>query len=159
MFDREIKLYAFMLQYCRLLTNDIEESQMSVQPTPGVNPPVWILGHLAAATDYATRMLGEKAVLPESWHRMFGRGSKLLEDTQPYPTKKELLAAIEAGHERVTAAARNADPERLAGPHNVDLLKDLLPTMGDVVAHLMTTHPATHLGQLSAWRRQMGKPA
>jgi hypothetical protein len=33
------------------------------------------------------------------------------------------------------------------------------PRMADFVAHLMTTHAASHLGQLSAWRRLRGLPA
>jgi len=34
----------------------------------------------------------------------------------------------------------------------------VLPTRGDLLAHILTTHEATHLGQLSAWRRQLGFP-
>ncbi len=38
-------------------------------------------------------------------------------------------------------------------------LKPMLPTAREVIAHLMTTHIGIHLGQLSAWRRQMGMAA
>ena len=33
-----------------------------------------------------------------------------------------------------------------------------LPTVGDLLAHLLTTHSAYHLGQLSTWRRAAGLP-
>ena len=45
--------------------------------------------------------------------------------------------------------------------HAVDLafLRESLTTVGELVAHLMTTHPAFHLGQLSTWRRANGLPS
>jgi hypothetical protein len=69
------------------------------------------------------------------------------------------MLAIKNGHERVSHAAEKVTAARLAERHPVDLafLRDSLPTVGDLLAHLMTTHPAAHLGQLSAWRRACGK--
>jgi hypothetical protein len=76
---------------------------------------------------------------------------------QPHPTKAELLAAIDNGHRRVTAAFPNANWEALEQPHAVELLKSTnLQTNADVLAHLMTTHPAFHIAQLSACRRKKG---
>jgi hypothetical protein len=48
----------------------------------------------------------------------------------------------------------------MSEPHTLELrfLKGPLPTVGDLLAHLMTTHEAAHLGQLSAWRRLLGLP-
>ena len=67
---------------------------------------------------------------------------------------------LEAGHQNLLEAVKNPDPAKMDEPHNVDLFKDApIDTVGDLVAHLMTTHLATHLGQLSAWRRLQGKPA
>jgi hypothetical protein len=53
--------------------------------------------------------------------------------------------------------AKSADDEALNQPHGVELLNDtVLNTVGDVVAHLMTTHLAFHAAQLSAWRQGSG---
>lgn len=159
MFEQQLVLYRFMLGYCQQLSADIEESKMTHQPSPGLKPPIWILTHLAISTDYAARCLGLPAACPKEWHRAFGPGSQNLPDLQPLPTKKELLDAIEAGHARVSEAAQNASPEKMAEPNPIELLKDTpLKTVGDLVCHLLSTHEAFHLGQLSAWRREAGFP-
>ncbi len=57
----------------------------------------------------------------------------------------------------MAGAAPNADAAKLAIPHRMELFENTpLQTRGDLVAHLLATHPAFHLGQLSTWRRQMG---
>ena len=161
MFDRESNLHALMLAYLRMLVADIDEARLDVEPCPGGNPPRWILGHLAVVGDGAGRLLGLRLSLPASWHRDFGPGSKPGQ-ADPVPSKQELMRAIESGHARVTEAARSARPEDMDQPHGVEMaiLKDSpVRTRADLLAHLMTTHVAAHLGQLSAWRRQMGLPA
>jgi hypothetical protein len=160
MFHYEIKLYAFVLDYCHKLTDDIAEADMAHQPMAGVNSPVWILGHLAISTDYAAMLLGQSKDCPEEWHRRFGPGSTPPRSDEPRPTKAKLLYAIDRGHERVAHAAEKVTAARLAERHPVDLafLRESLPTVGELLAHLMTTHPAAHLGQLSAWRRMRGMP-
>lgn len=160
MFQYEIRLYAFILDYCRLLVDDIAEADMAHQPLPKVNPPVWILGHLAISTDYAAMLLGLSKDCPEEWHRRFGPGSTPPRSDEPRPSKDKLMLAITNGHERVSHGVEKVTSARLAERHPVDLafLRDSLPTVGDLLAHLLTTHPAAHLGQLSAWRRACGKP-
>jgi hypothetical protein len=158
MFERERTLYKFNLNYLRLLAADLEEADMAAAPFPGANPPVWILGHLAVATDYAGRMLGLETVCPRRWHAQFAPGSKPCDVKEPYPSKAELVAAIENGHRRVAEAAAIATEEAMNQPHSVELLKPtVLKTTGDVLAHLMCTHAAFHTAQLSACRRKAGK--
>jgi len=49
--------------------------------------------------------------------------------------------------------------EEMTLVHEVDLLKATpLKTRGDLVGHILTTHFATHLGQLSSLRRHFGRP-
>jgi uncharacterized damage-inducible protein DinB len=43
-------------------------------------------------------------------------------------------------------------------PQPGPFLQKELPTLGDILGHLMTTHPSLHLGQLSTWRRVIGLP-
>ncbi len=51
-----------------------------------------------------------------------------------------------------------ASAEVLDKPHEVELLKTTnLKTNGDVLAHLMCTHLAFHVAQLSACRRHAGQ--
>jgi hypothetical protein len=150
-----------MLGYARLLTKEIDEAQMDVQPCAGMNTPRWILGHLALCTDYALTLLGKPTRLPGEWHARFGPGSPVPRGGDgDVPTKLELLEALAAGHAAASAAAESAMPEQLAPKHSVEIkfVRELFPTIGELVAHLFTTHEAIHLGQLSAWRRAMGMP-
>jgi hypothetical protein len=157
-FERELTLYQFMLNYLRMLSADISDAEMAHAPFEGANPPVWILGHLAVCTDYAGRLLGLERACPREWHAQFGPGSDPAKLKVPLPTKTELMAAIEAGHRRVSEAVPHAPHDVMNQPHAVELLKPTnLATNGDVLAHLMTTHPSFHTAQLSACRRKSGK--
>ena len=49
MFQREVALYEFLLNYGRNLTEDLSPEQYYEQPSQGLNHPAWVLGaaHLA----------------------------------------------------------------------------------------------------------------
>lgn len=152
-----LTLYDFQLGYIKMIVKDLDDEDLGTTPFAGANPPVWILGHLAVCTDYAARLLGERPVCPREWHKQFAPGTKPAEVAQPYPSKRDLVGAIINGHERVATALQNADLAKLNEPHAVELLKaSNLKTNADVLAHLMTTHPAFHVAQLSACRRGKG---
>ena len=159
-FERECAVYAFLLGYARRLVADIDDAQFADQPTPGVNHPAWLLGHLAISTDFAATKFGLAPCQPRSWFKDFSSGSFPRPDRASYPGKAELMAAYEAGHERVEKAALAATPEAMDQPHGLEIagLKEALPTVGHLVVHLMTAHEASHLGHLSNWRRQKGLP-
>jgi uncharacterized damage-inducible protein DinB len=157
MFDRERRLYADQYGYARQLTADIPDEEFAEEPVPGLNHPAWILGHLTVTADFGLHLLGEKPVAPEGWSAMFAPGTVPDPQRATYPTKAEYLNAYEAGHAALASAAAALDDARAAKPNPVASLKARFPTVGDLVAHLLTTHEATHLGQLSAWRRTMGK--
>lgn len=159
MFDREATLYAFTLAYLQRLMGDLDDSQLDTTHHPGGHSARWILGHLAICTDYAAHILGQEKACPDSWHQAFGPGSKADGCPTPKPSKAELMRAIEEGHARVTAALPSAQPERLAKPHKLEILFGTpIKTVGDLLAHLLSTHEAAHIGQLSVWRRQIGRP-
>jgi hypothetical protein len=160
MFERERKLYGIMLGLCKIQTSDIDDAKLTDLPAPGVNHPAWLLTHLAVCTDYAARLLGAPTRCPREWHQRCGPGSRVTADRGVYASKPELLAALEAGHGCVSEAVGRATEEVLLRPHGVELafVKTTFPTVGDLLAHLMTTHTGFHLGQLSMWRRMMGLP-
>ena len=155
-----LTLYAFTLAMCERLIADIPQDDMEFQPAPGVNPPAWILGHLAICTDYALQLMGRPMRMPKTWHEEFGPGSNPLPQKHPYPPRDELMAALRTGHAEVAAAFATVDPQQLTAPNpltNFPFLIETLPTTGDLLAHLLTTHEAAHLGHLSNWRRQTGR--
>ena len=158
MFERELTLFKFTTNHLRIVAADLSDAELAVAPFPGANPGVWILGHLAVATDFAGRLLDLPPACSPQWHAAFGPGTKPAELKPPLPAKDELLAAINSGYRHVSEAARQATPEAMNQPHTIELLKHTnLATVGDVLAHLMCTHQAFHVAQLSACRRKAGK--
>jgi hypothetical protein len=159
MFETVLPLFDFALSYCRRLTEDIRGDEMSLHPA-GVHAPVWILGHIAIALDYGMKPLGQPMLCPKRWHIQFGPGSDDTAKLDDPPAKSELLQAIVAGHAALRAASAAADAAAMQQPHGLGLLANSpIRTTGDLIAHLMRTHFATHLGQLSFWRRVTGRPA
>src|ERR1700731_229675 len=108
MFERERKLYGTMLGLCKMQTNDVDDAKMAELPAAGVNHPAWILTHLAICTDYAAQLLGEPAKCPKEWHQRCGPGSTLASERSFYASKHDLMAALEAGHARVSEVAARA---------------------------------------------------
>jgi hypothetical protein len=156
--ENECVLNQFMVDYLQMLVSDIDESEMDNQPCEGFNPPRWTLGHLAVYTDYALRAAGARFQCPKDWHRSFARGSVAGNAPSEKPSKEELVAKIVSGFEAVRERCQSIEPAKLDVPHTVPFLATSpLKTAGHVLAHLMTTHFASHLGQLSAWRRICGR--
>lgn len=159
LFQREARLNGLMHFVLMKFLQEATDEELTEPIVDGGNPPAFILGHLAVAYDYALRSLGEPRLTSAEWHKRFRPGALPKDDTNPLPTKAELIEALETGRKRVVEAAGKADPERMNQPHNVDFFKGTpVQTVGDMVAHLLATHPFFHVGQLSAWRRSRGKP-
>ena len=166
MFDTHRTLYRMLLGYTERLTADLTDDQLDQRPAGNVTPPVWLLGHMAIAAPYALNLLGRGDrgdYVPPSWAENFGPGTVPLDYADGFepPAKAELLAAIREGHARVEAALDEADLDslNLHEPNPVEFLRGPFPTKRDFLAHLLSTHDAIHLGQLSAWRRAAGLPA
>lgn len=156
MFENERIISAYLYGYARMLVADIPDEQMTIQPSGIVNHPAWTLGHLANTADAALKLLGVAPLCPSDWPEKFGRGSTPLPDRGIYPAKGVLMAALEAAHGKLAAAVESATPEMLNAANPNERNRQFFPTAGSLIAHIMTSHQATHLGQLSAWRRAMG---
>jgi hypothetical protein len=159
MLDSAIHVNAFLLGHLKRLAPDLPEDQLAHPPAPGLNPPLWLLGHLATTYDGGLKLLGKAPACPEAWHKSFGRGSNPAEIARPHPTKAELLAALDRGHAQLAAAAREADATELNRPNPMPLMKGTpLATIGDLITFILTGHFGTHVGQLSFCRRAKGLP-
>lgn len=159
MFDHERPLNEFMVQYLEKLVSDIDERDLDRQLVEGMNPPRWILGHLAIYTDFGLRTFGRRFQCPIDWHRHYARGSESTSSPASIPTKSQLMERITEGFAQLREECRSADSAAMNQPHAIPFLKETpIQTIGEVVAHLLTTHLATHTGQLSFWRRAVGRP-
>jgi DinB superfamily len=159
MFERELRLNGLMYGLMQKLLHEIDETRFQHPLVEGGNSPAWILSHLAVVNDYCLKNLGEQRILPAEWHKRFRPGAAPKDDPSPMPTKTELLETLEKGRRQICETIAKVDPERMEQPQNSDFFKDSpVKTIGDVVAHLLTTHFAFHLGQISSWRRLEGQP-
>jgi len=159
MFETELKLFAFMQAYGLKLIEDIDPNEMVQRPIENGTSGSWLLGHLSVVYDRVGSMMTGQTFLDESWHEHFKPGSPVLSDANVYPKKDELVQAYTEGHTRLEEALGKATPDTLNGPNPIEWLVPYLPTAADLIAHILTTHEATHLGQFSMWRRALGKPS
>lgn len=159
MFHYEIGLNRFNRAYLDNLLKDLADDQLDVQPHPELHSARWILSHLAISSDYAFKMLDLPSLCPKAWHKAYGPTSQPGTATDVKLSRAELLAAIDVGYTKLCDSLPNFSDEHLSVPHGLELLaKTLLKTRGDLVCHILTTHFAMHVGQLSVNRRMMGQP-
>jgi uncharacterized damage-inducible protein DinB len=160
MFEREITLSEFNRFYLRNLLAEFPMSSLDLDEVAfeGAHSLRWILAHLAIAADYGILQFGQPMVMPETWHQAYGPASQPGSHAEVLPTKSELVAAIDRGYHVLAELARNALVDVMNEPHSVGLLSHTpLKTKGDIVAHILATHFATHVGQLSVLRRMAGQ--
>jgi len=67
MFEQEQRLYRFMSNYYHSIVKDLDEAALKHRESENVNPPGWILGHLALVNDFALNLLGQEPVCPANW--------------------------------------------------------------------------------------------
>ncbi len=157
MFEQESKLFASMINYLKAVVADISDANLTKAVPGAVNPPAYILGHLAICNDFTLKLLGQPPVCPPEWSEPFAPGNNPAKMKIEYPSKEELMGMIQKGHEHISAAVKKASPEAMSQPKTLaSLAASTLTNVGDLVALLMTTHFALHVGQLSLMRRQLG---
>lgn len=156
MFETETKLCQFFLQYVKQLSDDVTDENLVSRPDGKGHTPLWILGHLAICGEMGLKMLGE-SIEHRQWLPLFAPGTPDNFDSADGHSRNELLAAIESSYPKMCELAHSADQATLDQPHGVDLLAGTpVATVGDLVAHLATTHLAFHCAQLSSWRQASG---
>lgn len=157
-FEQETKIYRFQQGYAEGLLKDLDASKAFELICSGGVSPAWIIGHLALVSNNVTAILGGTPKVDiDAWGPLFGGGSTASADAAGYPSWDELLAAFREGHGLITAAVEGATAEQQAQPNPIEMLREGLPTMGDFLSFVTTSHVALHLGQLSTWRRVQGQ--
>ena len=159
MLDSVLRGYARNLDYANRLVADVPPEAMAAQPAPGMNHAAWVIGHLTFVCDLLGGVVGLAPAMPEAWLPIFNNESKPSADAAIYPDKATLVSALARGHARVAEAVATAGPEAMGRPLPDENFRKFLPTIGDAVVYLCTSHESVHLGQLSAWRRAQGLPS
>jgi uncharacterized damage-inducible protein DinB len=158
-FESEAVLNAFLLNYLRQSLADLPEEKLDEVPIADLHSLRWILTHLAIVADMGLVLLGKAKECPGAWHAAYGPKSTGRTHEKIRPTRIELTEKIDSLYPKVVEAAKSASAELLDQQHPLELLRSTtIQTNRHLMAHLLTTHFAIHLGQLSAIRRQMGFP-
>lgn len=157
MFEMEITLNEFNRAYLESLLTSLSDEQLDEQPAPGLHSARWILAHLAVVVDYGFKQLEMPFECPRAWHAAYGPGTEPGTAARVQPSREELMSVINNGYSLLCDSVKNASESHLNAAHEVELLKHtVLKTKGQLTAHILSSHFATHLGQLSTLRRLMG---
>jgi hypothetical protein len=142
----------------RRMVEDVPSEQMCRQPGGVVNHAAWQLGHVAFVRTGMVQLLGGAGDLPPEWAGLFAPGTTPSAAAEKYPPKDVLLERLARAQQRVREAVKSASPADLEKPNPIPSIRGLFPTVGHLVAGMLTTHDGMHLGQLSVWRRVQGLP-
>ena len=127
--------------------------------TAGANSPKWIVGHLALGMDFGLMLLGTPSDKLETMMPTYGPGSPGGSVGEDGHTQSQLIAHLRSTGDELREHVLNVDSETLLRNQETPFLTDELPTVGDLLGHIYTTHLAMHMGQLSQIRRQLGLPS
>ncbi len=144
------------LNYAQQILSDLPCESFAERPA-GLNPPGWLLMHLATAADYTSKMLGGSGVCPADWNERADTKKPVSDQRADYPSKDELLQYFLQSYRHAVELFDQATPEQLAAPQKLGFFEQELPTVADMAGFLLVAHLNIHLGQLSAWRRASGK--
>jgi len=123
----------------------------------GANNAAWVVGHVASTDNYFLKALaGDAGALPESWDELFGMNSTPKTDAGDYPSRDELVAAMNERREKLEAWLGSLSDEELMRPIEGDLAQ-FASTLAQLGASL-SFHDGFHAAQISATRRATGLP-
>lgn len=144
------------VNYGKQILADVEDARMAERPM-NLNPPAWVLLHLATAGDYAAALLGGNGICPADWNDKADTKKPVSNNRTDYPGKEELVETFEKAYQNAADLLSKASAEQLASPQKLGFFEKELPTVADMAGFLMVSHLSIHLGQISAWRRASGK--
>jgi hypothetical protein len=139
---------------------DLEDADLKIPPSEGMNPIAWQIGHLISTE---RRMLqdvkpGASPALPEGFEAAHSteKAKAGALDPSAFKSKAEYLKlwkAQRAATKAVLDGLSEADLDT-ASPEN---WRKFMPTLGDLFG-LVGSHTLMHAGQFVPVRRKLGKP-
>jgi len=147
-----------LLRNMREMVADLDDAQMVRQPAGVPNHPAWTIGHIVHSFESIGEDLRLEPWLPDDWAARFKTGSPPVAEAGTYPTKQKLLDRLVDGERRVRERVLALDDAELHGPFPTVRYREMFPTLGHALVHVLVGHTASHVGQLAVWRRAMGLP-
>lgn len=158
MIDEVVRSHSLVLGFLHRLLADVPDDWFARQPPGAVNHPAWVIGHLTSSCQAIGGEIGLPPWLDDDWQTRFGTGSTPTDRRHEYPTKAELLATLDDARQRVAARLRRLGESALGQPLPDERYREIFPTLGHAVLHILAAHSAVHVGQLTVWRRAVGLP-
>lgn len=153
-----IHSFHFGVGFLKSLLDGIDTDKLTHQPAPGMNHPIWIVGHLAVTMGFGASQIGADYKAPEGWDALFNMGSKPVDDPAKYPDLATLLAELDKGVAAVAPYMGSVSDEVLSAEEPDEGFRKMMPTVGDGMTFILNGHFWMHIGQLSTWRRAIGLP-
>ena len=125
----------------------------------GANSPKWIVGHLALGMDFGLMLVGSPTDKLEAMMPTYGPGSPGGAVGDDGHTQSGLIAHLRSAGDLLRSKVLEVDEAVFAQKQETPFLAEELPTVGDLLGHIYTTHLAMHMGQLSQIRRELGLPS
>ena len=125
----------------------------------GANSPKWIVGHLALGMDFGLMLLGFPSDKLEVMMPIYGPGSPGGSVGDDGQSQRGLISHLRTTGDVLRDRVLEVDEGILGQTQETPFLSQELPTVGDLLGHIYTTHIAMHMGQLSQIRRQLGLPS
>jgi uncharacterized damage-inducible protein DinB len=137
------------------LLEDVPAEKWLLQPLPGANHVMWLLGHLAVTDQLFLDSLGAAGPrCPEEWQALFARGTLPLPEANAYPTPELLLDHLASRREELLAWFAALPDAELAAPLP-EGLRGYAANLSDLMASI-AWHEGWHCGQLTVVRKALG---
>jgi hypothetical protein len=153
-----------------LLMSGIDPKKFASKPRAdgkviNTNHPAFVYGHLSIYPARGLDMLGltdERANVPAGFQELFSAGAECKDDPDCsiYPPMAEIAEHYKRSHAAIIERLREVSDDKLGEPNPREgRFREMAPTIGDACCFVFSMHAATHLGQVSAWRRCFGLPS
>jgi uncharacterized damage-inducible protein DinB len=141
-----------------LLVADLPDDHLALQPSPGMNHPAWVLGHLAILDVITTDALqGHPAQIAPHIRETYGTDSSPTADRSRYLPKSQLIRNYDDGRLELLNRLAQTDSMTLDNPTPDPTLRRAFPTLAHLLLYTIW-HDGHHGGQLSTWRRAQSLP-
>ena len=153
-----VRLFDLTRTMAAKMAEDLPEDEFDKQRGDS-NSPKWITGHLALGMDFGLNLLGISNGKSEQMMPIYGPGSSGGVVGDDGRSRSDLIQHMRTSGDQLREAVLDASEQTLSAPNSTPFLAEELPTVGDLLGHVFTTHIALHMGQLSQIRRELGLPS
>jgi hypothetical protein len=140
-----------------MMLSDFPAEKATHQPAPTDNHVLWVMGHMASTDGWIAKELGIAGVnVPESYGKLFGGGSKPVNDPKQYPSFAEVRkvytesrAALLKWFSTAPDSALRVDLKDRTGGFTTDPVDAMFK---------LAWHEGWHFGQVASVRKARGLP-